>query len=259
VSGAKSKVRMTDLPRESAGRVKADGTRVYRLGVPQAIWWAWIGLLVLGGIDLLIQGHRGFSVRFALGLLAVTGVAYALALWPRVTADDTGIAVLNPFRRFLIPWDAVRGIFVADSLEVESARTPPKAKKVVYSWAVTAPRRSRARASYRGKQWDRSDPDAIRAGGALGLMFGSRSRGRPTNYDQLPRDAREAVKRTAGEVIARELLRITKEVTGRSLDDLPEEMPGQSPGGVLSTGWSWVPLAAIVLPVAAFIVSMTIR
>ena len=77
-------------------------------------------MLSLG--DLIIQGHDFLSVKFALGVLTVTGLVFACTLWSKVIADDDGITVRNPFRVFTIPWAAVQGIFLADSVEIQCAR-----------------------------------------------------------------------------------------------------------------------------------------
>jgi len=255
----------------SAGRVKADGTRVYRLTGPQVIWWTWVGVVVLGLADLAFQGHDWISLKVAFGLLAATGLIYACALWPRVTADDDGIRVLNPVRCFRIPWGAVNGIFLADSVEVQCARQAPKPDKTVYSWALASPRRARARAELRGQQWDRG------------------GRTRPSTYDRLPDPAKAVVKLTPAEVMAKELGQLSEEVRFRSASRAASASgpagsaasgagdqeadgltPGQDAGSqpavggngtreVMSAHWSWPPLAAFLLPAAALVAAALIR
>src|SRR5215469_10041557 len=100
---------------------------------PIVIWWCWVALVVFSASDLLIEGHRLVPLGWAFGGLTVTGIVYACTLWPRVIADDDGLTVINPFRRFDIPWAAVHGIYLADSVEVQCARLPPKKEKTVYS------------------------------------------------------------------------------------------------------------------------------
>ncbi len=175
------------MPPTTAGRVTADGKRVYRMTPPQVIWWSWVGLVVLSVGDLLIQGHRLAPLGYVFGGLALTGFVFACTLWPRVIADEAGIKVMNPFRQFTIPWGAVRGIYLADSVEVRCARRPPKKEKTVYSWALSSPRRTRARAQLRAWQWDQG------------------KRNRPSGYSQLPQTAKSLVKMTTAEIMAREL------------------------------------------------------
>jgi hypothetical protein len=267
----------------SAGRVKADGSRIYRLPTPVIIWWTWFGVAVLGLLDLLFQGRHWISLKFVFGLLTVTGVVYACTIWPKVVADDDGITVLNPARRFVIPWGAVRGIFLADSVEVQSARPAPKKDKTVYSWALSSPRRARARAQLRGQRWDRygqrSGGRPSRWGGA-GMPFTGLSR--PEGYDRLPDSAKAVVKLTPAEVMARELGQLLDQARSRQPrygevgsspaalgsadqgDELPEAVSGL-PGGqaadgvgtgeVLLARWAWPSLAAVVVPAVAFAIT----
>jgi Bacterial PH domain len=245
VSAPNEQAKSAAVPPSSAGRVAADGRRKYRLTSPLIIWWTWIGVLVLGLGDLAVQGHDWISLKFGFGLLAVTGVIYACTFWPKVIADDGGISVLNPFRSFRIPWGAVRGVFLADSVEVECARQAPKKNKTVYSWALSSPRRARARQQLRGRQWDRG------------------GRTRPSTYDRLPEAAKHVVKMTPAEVIARELGRLADEVRARSTDSADPGPDGLLAGGgsdeIMSVRWAWQPLAAIFVPVIAFAVAQLVR
>jgi hypothetical protein len=181
----------------SAGHLLADGRRVYRLTASLAVWWIWVALALVSLGDLVIQGHDFISVQFAFGLLTVTGLVFACTLWPRVVADDAGIIVRNPFRTFTIPWGAVRGIYLADSVEIQCARAAGK-DKTVYCWALSSARRGRARARLQGWQWEQG------------------KRNRPSSYGQLPGQAKELVKMTPTEVMAREMARMSEEARARS-------------------------------------------
>jgi hypothetical protein len=277
----------------SAGRLLPDGRRVYRLTGPQVVWWAWVALALFSLGDLVIQGHDYLSLKFALGLLTVTGLVFACTLWPRVIADDHGVTVQNPFRRFSIPWPAVRGIYLADSVEIQCARGDKKSAqqkkdKTVYTWALSSARRGRARARLHGWQWDQG------------------KRNRPSSYGQLPGQAKELVKMTQTEVMAREMARLSDEAKARSggadaagagQDDsrLGEAGLGDArlgdaglaklslngaskngsrsadadkagadsatpagPGEVVTAGWSWQAIAAFVVPGIAFAIVMLV-
>ncbi len=277
----------------SAGRLLPDGRRIYRLSSPQVVWWVWVALALLSLGDLVIQGHDYLSLKFALGLLTVTGLVYSCTLWPRVIADDDGVLVQNPFRRFMIPWDAVRGIFLADSVEIQCARGRQKKDKTVYSWALSSARRGRARAKLHGWQWDQG------------------KRNRPSSYGQLPGQAKELVKMTATEVMAREMAKLSEEARARRgeagpgwaearmgeaglgetrLEDAGLAKPSMNGaskkesgskagaaeavsgdagtladgsytggvGGVVRAGWSWPALAAFLVPGIAFAIAMLV-
>jgi Bacterial PH domain len=234
---------------------------------PQVIWWSWVGVLVLSLADLLIQGHRLVSLKFGFAVIAVTGLVYACTLWPMVIADDRGIEVRNPFRRFLIPWLAVRGIYLADSVEVQCARAGGKKDKTIYSWALSSPRRTRARAQLRAWQWD----------------AGKRSR--PSSYSRMPQPAQNLVKMTTAEIMARELAALSDDARFRSvvvdveldastdlpvaevveLDIVPDDAvppAGAVPDAgddVLTTRWAWPPVLAIVLPAIGYLICVLVK
>jgi hypothetical protein len=254
--------------------------------MPTVIWWCWVGLVVLSAADLLIQGHRLVPLGYAFGGLAITGLVFACMLWPRVIADDVGVKVMNPFRRFDIPWGAVRGIFLADSVEVQCARAAPKKDKIVYSWAISSPRRARARAQLRSWQWDQG------------------RRNRPTGYAQMPESARSVVRMTTAEIMARELAVLADNarfesvvadveidvpdtgpgardtasrdtVRGRPASEGPasedaasedaasqarqaEDSAGAGSGEVMSSGWAWPPVLAVVLPAIGLIITLAV-
>jgi len=253
------------VPPTSVGRATADGKRVYRMTPPQVIWWCWIGLLAFAVGDLLIQGHRFVSLTFVFGALAITGAVYALTLWPRVIVDDAGLEVRNPMRVFHIPWPAVRGIYLADSVEVQCARPAPKKDKTVYTWALSSPRRARARAQLRAWQWDQG------------------RRARPAGYEHLPKTGQSLMKMTTAEIMARELAALADEARFKSvvsdvnIEAAPERSAGaevvadaersetvvsgaesaqdaQDGAYVVSSEWAWLPVLGTILPTIAFVI-----
>jgi len=294
VSVPNEQIRATGEPPTSAGRITADGRRVYRMTPPLVIWWCWVGLVVFSVLDLLIQGHRLVPLGYAFGGLTLTGLVFACTLWPRVIADEAGIKVLNPFRQFVIPWGAVRGIYLADSVEVKCARRPPKKDKTVYSWALSSPRRTRARAQLRAWQWDQG------------------KRNRPAGYSQLPQTAKSLAKMTTAEIMARELAVMSDEARFKSVvhdveidvasiggelasagdgpvppdlasrdrvraagaddavDDAqatpgaddedrgPDEVGSTGLAEVVSAGWAWPPVLAVLAPAVGLLVTLLV-
>ena len=234
---------------------------------PLVIWWCWVGVVVLSAGDLLIQGHRLVPLGYFFGGLAVSGLVFACTDWPRVIADDAGVKVLNPFRVFTIPWGAVRGIYLADSVEFQCARRPPKKEKTVFSWALSSPRRARARAQLRAWQWDQG------------------KRHRPSGYNQLPQAAQSLVRMTTAEIMARELAAMSDaarfnavvedvdiDVTGiespggvageavegaQDADRVPDQ--AWSPAEVVSSTWAWPPVLAVLVPAIGLIVTVLVR
>lgn len=248
----------------SVGRLQADGSRVYRLTAPVVVWWIWAALVAAAIADLLIQGRSYLSLKFLLGTLTATALVFACTWWPQVSANEDEVTVRNPFRVFRIPWAAVRGIFLADSLEIQCSRPAQKKDKTVYSWALSSTRRHRARAKLHGWQWEQG------------------RRSRPSSYGQLPGQARELTKMTQTEVIAREMAAKSDEVKARLLDpDNAPQSEASTAGGpahagaggsgpvaasngpaiadaVVMTSWAWPTIAAVLVPGIAFAIVMLI-
>jgi hypothetical protein len=252
----------------TAGRMLPDGRRLYRLVTALVVWWVWVVFAAASVADLVIQGHDFLSLKFVLGLLTVTGLVFACTLWPRVTADDKGLVVRNPLRVFAIPWGAINGIYLADSVEIQSARGPGKKDKTVYSWALSSARRGRAKARLHGWQVEQG------------------KRNPPATYGKLPGQARELAKMSATEVMAREMARMSEQARARlgipadsgdegvaaaSVNgsgpagmDGAADGSGASPGGAaapalastVTATWAWPTLAAILVPGIAFAIAM---
>lgn len=206
-------------PGQAAGKVLPGGRTVYRGAGPLILCWCWaaVALFTLG--DLLIQGHDRGIVVPVLIVAVITGLVYACAWRPRVEANPGGIIVQNPFRDYRIPWGAVRGIFLADSIEVQCARRPPKDNKTVYCWALFSSRRSRARAGYQAT--------ARRAG----------RRSQIQGHSRLSDEAQQLASKTQPELVAAELGVKSSQATADGHTE-----------GVLSGRWAWQPAAAILLP-----------
>jgi hypothetical protein len=211
----------------SAWRATGHGGKLFRMTPPVVLWWVWVVVAVLSLGDLAVQGHDRGAIDPALVIVLITGLVYTCAFRPRVVADEDGVTVQNPLRDYRVPWGAVQGVFLGDSVELQCARPAPKGDKTIYSWALYGSRRSRARAGLRGRTWDRSPGR------------------RPQGYARMPSEAQEALKQTPAEAMARELGRLSEDARARG-----------AAGGALSGTWAWPPLAAILIPSAALALAM---
>jgi Bacterial PH domain len=194
---------------------------------PLVFWWGWVVVAVLSLGDLAVQGHDRAAVEPALVVVLITGLVYSCAYRPRVIADSDGMTVRNPLRDYRVPWGAVTGVFLGDSIEFQCARPAPMADKTIYSWALYGSRRARARAGLRNSRWDQG------------------ARNRPQGYARMPSQAQDALKQVPAEVMARELGRLSEEARASGAAD-----------GVLSGTWAWQSLAAILIPAAALVLAI---
>jgi Bacterial PH domain len=205
----------------ASGSALEETKKVYRLPAPIVLWWAWIVFAVVNLADLAIQGHDRTSGQIAIGLAAVTGIVYVCAFRPRVITDADGLTMLNPVREYRVPWARVSDVYLGESVQIHcSAAAPATAEgKVLHSWALYSPRRSRLKAEVRGRRMDRN------------LIS------RPGNYARMPVEAREVAKQHPAELIAREIQSLAQKARERG-----------APDGPVVASWAWSSLAAVLVP-----------
>jgi hypothetical protein len=234
---------------KSAWRTTEDGRTIFRLMPPLVLWWVWVAFALANIIDLAIQSHSWFAVQVTAVLLVVTGLMYVCTLRPRVISDDAGLTVLNPFRDYRVPWGGVAGVYLGDSVEIQCERPAPKPEKTVYSWALYSPRRSRARAELRSgtgaRKWrQRHDYRAQRRYDiAPGETWEAGANRRETpSFARMPDKARELASQHPSHVMAAELARRCDAARGAG-----------AAGGVVEGHWAWLPIAAVLVPIALMI------
>src|SRR4029077_15820755 len=142
-------------------RELAGDRQVDRTSGAQLAWWAWV---LFAGVILIVlavgrhdhgtggargRNDHGAPVTAPL-LLAVTGVMYACALWPQITASQAGITVRNPLRVHVLPWAVVTKVTLAQTVQVHY--TGAARDRVVHSWAVQSSGRSQVRSQVRARR-----------------------------------------------------------------------------------------------------------
>jgi uncharacterized integral membrane protein len=253
----------------SSEREVAGDRQVYRASGAQLAWWAWVLFAVIILIVLALGRHdHGTAVTAAL-ILAVTGVMYACALWPQITASQAGITVRNPLRVHVLPWAVVTKVTLAQTVQVHYAGAARD--RVVHSWAVQSSGRSQVRSQVRARR-------------AL------RGQQPEPGYARLPEDAATAVRGSAAEFAARQLNERVKAEHQRAGQQPAGHQPaghqpaghqpaGHQPAGNQRAGnqragrqtagpgtpagpaaqtararWAWGPIAAIVLPLLLLVI-----
>ena len=236
--------RATPTSRRSASL--ATDREVFRLAPPVILWWLWLAFVAANIADFAIQGTPGSSARFVIvvaGILAtVTGLAYALALRPRVIADHVGLAIVNPFRDYRVPWPAIQAVDTGDWVRVHYALHPgapgaqtSAAGRSVSCWALyvsarTKPRAARPPRPRRG--WLRPSLP-----GGFGEETGSRMSEEAKYLASLP-----PAKAIAARLNARaSKVRARAEHTGELTDPV-------------TARWAWPPLIAVTAPALALLI-----
>jgi hypothetical protein len=197
---------------------------VFRRGGPVVLWWLWVAFAVFNFLDVAVRDRDYFSFELTAGLLAVTAVAYACGLRPRVVADDDAVYVYNPYREHLVGWGGVNGVFLGDSVEITCARPSPKDGKTIYCWALYSGRRSRRRAQLRSERHE------ARVTGRTAAEISELRQPDPVK------------------LMAAELGRRSTAAKQRG-----------APPATLESRWAWLPVAFLLVPAAALLALVLAR
>ena len=194
--------------------------QVYRTTGSQVAWWAWVVFAAVLLVVLAVGHHTHAALVTAAVVIAITGIMYACALWPRIVADDAGVTVVNPLREHVLPWSAVTQVDLKHNVRVHYRG--PAGDTIVHSWAVQSSGRSRTRHELRARR-------------------AARRRTAPEpGYAGLPGEAQAALAGSAAEFIARQL--------GERARMQRTPGPPDVPPASLQVRWTWGPIAAIAVP-----------
>jgi hypothetical protein len=239
---------------------------VFRLAPPLILWWVWVAFAVVNIADFAIQGA---SVRFALVvsaiLLTITGLAYALALRPRVIAEPAGLTIVNPFRDHHVPWAAIQAVDTGEWVRVHCAQGreadpgsgSSPASNAISCWAlylsartkrraVRAARPARARSSAESSRRRSAGFGRLSLPGMLGTA------GQAPGYEassRLPEEARYLASLPAAKAIAVRLDARAARERARA-----GQAGAAGPGGTVTVRWAWPPTAAVALPALVLVI-----
>ncbi len=245
----------------------------FRLAPPVVFWWVWVAFVALNALDYAVQGLPSARFGAVVGavLLLVTGLAFTLALRPKVVASGDGITVVNPYRTHFVPWRLVTFVDTGEWVQVHYAPAAAGAGtggrgfaaapgavassaggKTVHCWALYVSVRARRRIAS-GPPRPRSQP------GFLGLGLGGGGFGRSARWaagevsdptpgyasSRLPEEARYLASLPPAKAMAVRL--DTRADRERARAGKSAAADGEEPPRATAT-WSWAALAAVVVP-----------
>jgi len=227
----------------------AVGREVYHLGTPVVLWWVWLAFAVANIVDLAVQRtavHTELVIDAT--VLLVTGFAYALALRPRVIADQAGVTVVNPFRDHHVPWAVIQGVDTGDWVKVHRTRdgSPVTAidvpGKAIECWALYLSARTKRKEA-------RPGPPSARSGvfGRIGGL-GEQSDG----MSRMPAEAKYLASLPPARAIAATLDTRAEKERARAR----QASSGQDHPSPVTVRWAWFPLAAIAIPALALLITL---
>jgi hypothetical protein len=257
--------------RTAAAPLAGEDREVLRLAGPVVLWWIWLAFVAANVVDFAVQGlpSARFGAVVSAVLLFVTGLAYTLALRPRVIADGAGLTVVNPFRTHRVPWRLIQSVDTGEWVRVRYAAPDGAQTPTLHCWALYVSARARRKIS-------RGNPAPRRGYGAFGAGFGRASRAAEavsgyassSGDSRLPEEARLLASMPVAKAMAsrldtraaRERARRPRQAQEPGRGEMGGEQPpvtadaiGQAPEAVTSS-WAWLPLAAVVIPALVLLI-----
>ncbi len=231
----------------------APAREVFRLAPPVVLWWVWVVFAVANVADFAIQGVHGASGRFVIVVSAilatVTGLAYAVALRPRVIADRAGLVIMNPFRDHHVPWGAIQTVDAGDWVRVHyaldgdaSGVRSSAASRSISCWALYVSARTKRKAAR---------PPRPRSGWLRPALPGDTG-GEPGHAQdsRLPEEAKYLASLPTAMAIATRLdARAARERARRKPDSQTQQNP-------VTARWAWPAIAAVLLPALALLITV---
>lgn len=233
-----------------------EGNReVFRLAPPLILWWVWVAFAVANVADFAIQGAPArFAIVVSAILVTITGLAYALALRPRVIAEPSGLTIVNPFRDHHVPWAAIQAVDTGDWVRVhyapgEAAPSSPgapsqqssAASKAISCWALHVS----ARTKRRGAGLARARPLGVPGFAQASPLAATGQEPRYAEKSRLPEEAKYLASLPPAKAIAVRLDSRAARERARAGPDL------ESP---VTVRWAWPPAAAVALPAFALLI-----
>jgi hypothetical protein len=242
----------------------------FRLAPPVVFWWGWLVFVALNVIDYAVQGLPSARFGTVLGaiLLLVTGLAYTLALRPRVHAGTDGITVVNPYRTHFVPWRRITAVDTGEWVEIHYERSPGSGSAdgvspgsgppssagsvTLHCWALYVSTRARRRIAAGPPRPRDQLPRGLR-----GMLRGDSapSRGAVPGRSRVPEEAQYLASLPPAKAMA---LRLDSQAARKRASPDNSIRSGGSPGvAPNSARWSWLALAAVVLP-ALFLIGVAV-
>jgi Bacterial PH domain len=227
-----------------------------RLHPPVIFWWVWVAFAAANVADYAAQGlpSARFGSLLAAILLLGTGLAYTLALRPKVIEDGDGLTVVNPFRVHHLPWPVIDSVDTGEWVRVRFAG------RAVNCWALYVSTRARRKLAVGASAGTAGVPRRLR-----GLVAAA-----PTGYAQPPSrlpdealrlaslpvgaamaarlDSRAERERKRAEANASAAAHASAAANASAATSVAGGASASAGASVATTTWSWPALAVVVVP-----------
>ena len=256
-------------------RLPKGNREVFRLAPPLILWWVWVAFAVANMADVAIEGASArFAIVVSAILVTITGLAYALALRPRVIAEPSGLTIVNPFRDHHVPWAAIQAVDTGDWVRVhcapgEAAADPPgtaasprssQATKAISCWALYISARSKRRAGRAGPMGAQGfarpavRPRTRRVLARSGMLAAAGQEPGYAENSRLPEEARYLASLPAAKAMAVRL--DTRAGRERARPGQADPGPSAPENARVTARWAWPPVAGVALPALALLIAV---
>jgi hypothetical protein len=133
----------------------AQDARVFRSGGVRFAGWVWMVFAALNLADLIWRGRDLESLVAAAVLLFGSGIAYAVAIRPRIVADDEAVRFHNLLRDVRLPWESVERFEGGDAVYAHVGDGRFRA------YVLQTSPRARAKSELKAKREDKGLPDPV--------------------------------------------------------------------------------------------------
>ncbi len=210
-------------------------------------WWVWVAFATANVADYAAQGlpSARFGSLLAAVLLLVTGVAYTLALRPKVISGGDGLTVVNPFREHRLPWPVIESVEVGEWIRVRyaaEARGAGSPVRSVNCWALYVSTRARRKVAVGAGSGAVGVPRRLR-----GLVTAGPAGGYAQPSSRLPEEAVRLASLPVSAAIAARLDSRAAKERKRAASTAAE---AQTP----ATAWSWPAVAAVAIPAVILLI-----
>jgi quinol monooxygenase YgiN len=133
----------------------ASRARVFHNGGVRFAGWVWMVFAALNLADLIWRGRDIESLVAAAVMLLGSGVAYAVALRPRIVADEDSLRFYNLIRDVRLPWESIERFEGGDAVHAHVG------EKRFRAYVLQTSPRSRVKSELKARREDKKLPEAV--------------------------------------------------------------------------------------------------
>jgi hypothetical protein len=129
--------------------------KVFRSSAVRFVGWVWLVIAAANLVDLAWRGRDVASVVATTVLLLGCGIAYVVALRPKIVAHEGAVRFHNLLRDVTLPWDAIERFEGGDAVYAHTEDRRHRA------YVLQTSPRARAKAEIKARREEKKVPEAV--------------------------------------------------------------------------------------------------